>query len=103
MKILVLGAGRMGSGAVYDLAHNSPEVESVTVADSDFKKAEGVAQAVNSPKVSPIELDVSDFAKTLAAMDGHDAAISCVNYWFNVSLSRAAIKTRCNFCDLGGN
>ena len=103
MKILVLGAGRMGFGAVYDLAHNSPGVESVSVADSDFKKAENVAQAINSPKVSAIELDVSDFAKTLAAMDEHDAAISCVNYWFNLALSRAAIKTRCNFCDLGGN
>lgn len=103
MKILVLGAGRMGFGAVYDLAHNSPDVESVTVADSDFKKAESVVQAVKSPKVSAIELDVSDFAQTLAVMEGHDAAISCVNYWFNASLSRAAIKTRCNFCDLGGN
>ena len=30
MKILVLGAGRMGHGAVYDLIHNSPEVEAVT-------------------------------------------------------------------------
>ncbi len=33
MKILVIGAGRMGYGAAFDLAHNSPEVESVTVAD----------------------------------------------------------------------
>ena len=33
MKILVLGAGRMGHGAVFDLVHNSPDVEVVTVAD----------------------------------------------------------------------
>jgi lysine 6-dehydrogenase len=36
-------------------------------------------------------------------MRGHDAAISCVNYWYNLSLSKAAIETGCNFCDLGGN
>jgi saccharopine dehydrogenase-like NADP-dependent oxidoreductase len=29
MKILVIGAGRMGHGAVFDLAHNSPEVEAI--------------------------------------------------------------------------
>ncbi|MEJ7700794.1 MAG: hypothetical protein WKF71_14270 [Pyrinomonadaceae bacterium] len=28
MKILVIGAGRMGHGAVFDLAYNSPEIES---------------------------------------------------------------------------
>lgn len=93
----------MGFGAVYDLAHNSPEVETVTVADSNFEKAEAVAKNVNSPKVSPLELDVSDFSETLSVMDEHDAAISCVNYWFNTALSRAAIKAKCNFCDLGGN
>lgn len=93
----------MGLGAVYDLAHNSPDVETITVADLRLKNAQEVAEAVNSPKVAAIELDVSDFSKTLAAMETHDAAISCVNYWYNLSLSRAAIKTRCNFCDLGGN
>lgn len=103
MKILVLGAGRMGLGAVYDLAHNSPAVESVTVADADIEKAAALEESVNSPKVSAVKLDVSDFAETLSVMEGHDAAISCVNYWFNLSLSRAAIKVRCNFCDLGGN
>ena len=93
----------MGFGAVYDLVHNSPEVEAVTIADADFEKAKSLAQTINSPKISAVELDVSDFAKTLSVMDGHEAAISCVNYWFNASLSRAALKTNCNFCDLGGN
>jgi lysine 6-dehydrogenase len=36
-------------------------------------------------------------------MRGHDSAISCVNYWYNEALSRAAIETGTNFCDLGGN
>ena len=31
MKIMVLGAGRMGLGAAYDLAHNSPDVTAITV------------------------------------------------------------------------
>lgn len=103
MKILVLGAGRMGHGAVYDLAHNSPEVSLVTVADADAAKAETVAETVGSKKVSAVKLDVSDREKTRELMRGHDAAISCVNYWFNPELSEIAIETETNFCDLGGN
>ena len=103
MKILVLGAGRMGHGAVYDLAHNSPEVKEITIADSDLAKAEAVSAAVNSPKITATQLDAADFHQVLSVMDTHDAAISCINYWFNASLSRAAIKANCHFCDLGGN
>jgi lysine 6-dehydrogenase len=103
MKILVLGAGRMGLGAVFDLAHNSSEVESVTVADADFGKAEQVVKTVRSEKVTAKQLDVSNIAETLELMKSHDSAISCVNYWYNVELSKAAIATETNFCDLGGN
>ena len=103
MKILVLGAGRMGLGAVFDLAHNSPPVEAVTVADSDFSKAEQVAKIVGSEKVSAKHLDVSNAAEVVDLMKSHDSAISCVNYWYNVELSKAAIATGTNFCDLGGN
>src|SRR5213082_2485718 len=103
MKILVLGAGRMGYGAVYDLAHNSPEVEAITVADFDLAKSVEVAAKVGSDKVSAKRIDVSNYADAVELMRGHDSAISCVNYWYNVELSRAAIETRTNFCDLGGN
>ena len=103
MKILVLGAGRMGLGAVFDLAHNSSEVEAVTVADADFAKAEQVVKTVDSPKVTAKHLDVSNISETVELMRPHDSAISCVNYWYNVELSKAAIATQTNFCDLGGN
>jgi lysine 6-dehydrogenase len=36
-------------------------------------------------------------------MRGHDSVISCVNYWYNVDLSKAAIEVGANLCDLGGN
>ena len=103
MKILVLGAGRMGHGAAFDLIHNSPDVEAVTVADFDLKKAEAIAAQINSPKLQTKRIDVSNYADVVAIMREHDAAISCVNYWYNVELSKAAIETKTNFCDLGGN
>ncbi len=103
MKILVLGAGRMGHGAVYDLVHNSPGVTAVTIADFDVKKAESVAEAVGTHTITATHIDAANYAATVDLMRGHDSAISCVNYWYNESLSRAAIETGTNFCDLGGN
>ena len=103
MKILVLGAGRMGHGAVFDLIHNSPDVDSVTVADIDLEKATVVASAVGTSRVDARQLDTSVYADVVELMRGHDSVISCVNYWYNVALSKAAIETGANFCDLGGN
>jgi len=93
----------MGLGAVFDLAHNSPAVESVTVADFDLTKAQEVAAKVDSAKVTAQQINVSNISEVARLMESHDSAISCVNYWYNAELSRAAVATNTNFCDLGGN
>lgn len=103
MKILVLGAGRMGHGAAFDLIHNSPGVESVTIADFDLKKAEAVAEQVGTDRITAHHVDAGNQSDVARLMAHHDAAISCVNYWYNESLSRAAIDTNTHLCDLGGN
>jgi lysine 6-dehydrogenase len=102
LKVLVLGAGRMGLGAVFDLARQ-PDVSQVTVADAVPERAQYVASVPESPIVVPVHLDVSDHAAVVALMRGHASAISCVNYWYNEQLARAAIEAGTNFCDLGGN
>src|SRR5207253_299892 len=102
MKILVLGAGRMGLGAAYDLAH-SDQVEAVTVADIDLERARAVAATIGSDKIRAAQVDVDNERETVALMRGHAAAISCVTYFHNLRLARAAIESRVNFCDLGGN
>ena len=93
----------MGYGAAFDLVHNSPDVSAVTVADFDAKKAEDVATKVGTSRIEVRQVDASNYDEIVALMSGHDSAISCVNYWYNESLSRAAIETGTNFCDLGGN
>lgn len=103
MKILVLGAGRMGHGAVYDLIHNSPNVDSVTVADFHFEKAAAVASTVGTDRVHAAQLDAAHVEDVTRMIEGHESVISCVNYWCNVALSKAAIRCGANFCDLGGN
>lgn len=93
----------MGYGAAFDLVHNSPDVTAVTVADFDLKKAEEVAEKVGTSRIDAHHVDASNYSDVVDLMRGHDAAISCVNYWYNESLSRAAIETGCSLADLGGN
>jgi lysine 6-dehydrogenase len=103
MKMLILGAGRMGLGAAFDLAQQ-PDVDTVTVADMDVAKARHVAEVIGSAKVRPVHLDIAFGSEgVVQQMRGHAAAISCVNYWHNEVLARAAIEAGANFCDLGGN
>ena len=103
MKILVLGAGRMGHGAVFDLVRNSPGVDGVTVADADLAKAKTIAEGFTGKPVAAVAFEAANETAAVELMRGHDAVISCVNYWYNVPLSRAAIAAGSNFCDLGGN
>jgi saccharopine dehydrogenase-like NADP-dependent oxidoreductase len=94
MKILVIGAGKMGRGAVYDLIHNSHEVESVTIADFDLAKALEITDFVGTDKVTAIQIDVANYSEVVELMKNHDSAISCVNYWYNAQLRKRRLKHR---------
>ena len=106
MKLLVIGSGMMGSAAAFDMAR-TPQVNSVTLADSDLKRARDVAARVNrmtgDKKVRAVVLDASDEKAAAKVMRGHDAALSAVPYFLNLGLAKAAIEARCHFADLGGN
>jgi lysine 6-dehydrogenase len=99
--MLVLGAGRMGLGAVHDLVSQS-DVDGVTVADFDLSKAEAIASRYPR-KARAAQIDCNDRAAVVALMQGYASTISCVNYWLNEKLARAAIEAGTHFCDLGGN
>jgi saccharopine dehydrogenase-like NADP-dependent oxidoreductase len=73
------------------------------VADIDAERAYAVVAAVGSEKLTTAQIDVTDHAQTVALMRGHDAVVSCVTYFHNLQLARAAIEARTNFCDPGGN
>ena len=106
MKLLVIGSGMMGSAAAFDMARQS-QVESVSLADSDLKRAREVAARVNKiigdKKIRAFALDASSQKKTATLMRGHDAALSAVPYFLNLGLAKAAIEAGCHFADLGGN
>lgn len=102
MKFLVLGAGRMGYAAVYDLIR-SPKVEKVVVADMDAKCVKAAVERLNDPKIVPVELDITKESDVIALMKSVDVAISCVPYTNNYELAKAALEAKTHFVDLGGN
>ena len=107
MKLLVLGAGMMGTSAAYDMAR-SAGVSQVTIADLDKKLAKQAAarvqEAANSGvKVTAAQLDTADTKAAEKLLARQEGALSCVPYFFNLGLAKAAITARCHFADLGGN
>lgn len=106
MKLLVIGSGMMGSAAAFDMAR-TPQVEAVTLADTDIRRARDVAARVNritdDRKVRAVALDASNEKAAAKLMRGHDAALSAVPYFLNLGLAKAAVAGRCHFADLGGN
>ncbi len=106
MKLLVIGAGMMGSAAAYDMAR-AEQVQSVTLADNDSKKAKAAAARVNKlaggKKVRAVGFDARNPSAAKKLMRGHDGALSAVPYFFNLGLAKAAIAAGCHFADLGGN
>ena len=102
MKFLVLGSGLMGRAVAYDLA-NSEGVEEIRLADIDANQIEQVTKWIDSPLVKGIRLDVSDAEQVLETMKGVDSVIGCISYKYNYELSKLAIASGANYCDLGGN
>ena len=103
---LVLGAGRQGIAAAYDLAKFDTAAR-VTLADVDAQKAQQAAARVNlllGRKAAEAKvLDVGDAAAVRRALKGCDVALSAVPYFFNLQLTQAAIAGGVSLCDLGGN
>ena len=97
MKIAILGAaGAMAQVVLRDLLEFVPDVE-ITAAD-----LKPLAQAHGDPRVRPATLDAADEAATARLLEGHDAVLNCVTYYFNVPIMRAALAARVPYADLGG-
>src|SRR5947209_15197571 len=97
----------MGKSAAFDMAR-SEAVTHVTVADQDGKLAKKVAEFVTANaskgvKVVAAKLDAADQGAAEKLMSKHDGTLSCVPYFFNLGLAKAAVKAGRHFADLGGN
>ena len=106
IRYIVLGAGRQGTAAGYDLARLG-EADKVTLAAVDLAVAQALADRINRLTGQSIAdataLDVRDAAAVRKALKGYTVALSAVPYFYNLPLTQLAIASGASFCDLGGN
>lgn len=102
MKMLVLGAGLQGCACAFDLLRD-PEVTQVTIADLQPERMARFLAKLDDPRLHRLTLDVTNHPAVLEAMQGHDAVLSAIPYYFNDEMARLAVEAGCHFADLGGN
>ncbi len=105
-KYLILGAGRQGTAAAYDLARFGDAAQ-VILADIHEEAAQRSAARVNAlagrEVAQAIQLDVTDKEALKRALAGMTAALSAVPYYYNQDITRAAVEMGVHLCDMGGN
>jgi lysine 6-dehydrogenase len=103
---LIVGAGRQGAAAAYDLARFG-QAARIVLADRDPAAAGRAAERVNrlsgTTLAAPLTLDARDEPALEAALQGIDVVLSAVPYYFNLAITRAAVAAGAHHCDLGGN
>jgi lysine 6-dehydrogenase len=102
----ILGAGRQGTAAAYDLAKFG-EAKNIILADVSEKAAVQSAGRINKligrQVAHPKQLDVSDSAALSQTLEGIDVALSAVPYYFNLEITKACLRAGASLCDMGGH
>jgi lysine 6-dehydrogenase len=105
-RYAILGAGRQGIAAAYDLAKFGDPQE-IVITDIDYELSQKGAKRINDLMgkaiASPLELDVGKEEELFAKLDGTNSILSAVPYQFNLGITQAAIRMGANMCDLGGH
>lgn len=87
-RVLVLGLGKVGH-LVAELLHET----GFEVHGADLDVGTGFS-------FSSTKLDVTDQAELRTALEDCDAVISCLPYWFNVEVAKAAVAAGNHYFDL---
>jgi lysine 6-dehydrogenase len=101
----VLGSGRQGTAAAYDMAKYG-DAKNVLVADINLEAARKSAARINKLLGKDIaiahQVDVTDAEQLTTFLRQVDSFLSAVPYWNNPGITRVAIEAKANMTDLGG-
>lgn len=102
----VLGAGRQGTSAAYDLAKFG-DAKKIFLADireqNALASAERINQLIGREVASGVELDVSDRSDLDGFLPGVDVVLSAVPYYFNLEITKSCLEAGASMCDMGGH
>ena len=101
MKLLILGAGGVGSAAA-KIAARRPFLESVVLADYDAGRAERAAAATGDARFSSARVDAGDqlAIERLLADTGADAVLGATDPRFTMPIFSAALATGTHYLDM---
>lgn len=102
MKVVILGAGLMGTEAARDLV-KSEDVNRVYLADLHVRRAEDFAGELMSEKLDILWLDATNEEQLADVMSLGDVVINALFYTFNETVARIAIEKGVHAIDLGGH
>jgi len=106
MKYVVIGAGRQGVAAAYDLAMFGG-ADQIQLLDLDKDAAEGGAARLNRLLGRDVARGAAADAGNIGAvrpyLEGAKGCISSVHFTFNLALTRLAIEKGVHLTDFGGN
>jgi lysine 6-dehydrogenase len=102
----VLGAGKQGTAAAYDMARFG-NARKIMMGDIDARAAKRAANRVNllcGRRIAEgVSVDVKRRQEVRRFLTGIDAFLSAVPYYYNLDVAKAAIRARASMCDLGGH
>ena len=112
-RYAVLGAGRQGIAAAYDLAKFG-RAEEIRLIDINLSSARAGADRINKllpPSAGQVgckiakgfQSDITNTGKLASILKGINAFISAAHYSFNPAITSLAIRLKCHMTDLGGN
>jgi len=102
MKVLVFGAGLQGAACAYDLL--SMTDAEVTLADYQLGALPRyLGDFERTGRLTRVEVDVREEVPTRRVMEGCDAVLNALPYYYNFDVSRIAVDAGAHCADLGGN
>ena len=101
MKVLVLGAGAVGTVSALKFVQEAM-VEKLVIADAESARASLLADRLNDPRVSAIGLNARDRAGLVAALRRHGITIllNAALPATNIDVMRACLEAGCDYIDL---
>jgi lysine 6-dehydrogenase len=102
----VIGAGRQGLAAAYDLA-TFGEASRLLMIDADPDAASAAAETLNRLVGRSIaeaaQCDATNLTALRVVLRGTDAILSAAHYKLNLGLTELAVSMKAHLCDLGGH
>lgn len=102
MRVLVIGAGAVGSAIARELA-SEDTVSSVQVADTSVRALSTLAEKTPSKKLASFQVSANDRDAMGPLLREADCVIVAVSNSRNPELARQAVEEGCHYMDLGAS